>query len=120
MRYIESEFAEFWKLYPRKIGRLAAERGYKKARKQATAEAILTGLMLFNRNLPQEERFIPHAATWLNQGRWMDELPSVRPVTPQRDWYEECQELHGGTCMGRQRHHTQMTLDEARREREAS
>ena len=108
---IDADFDEFWKLYPRRIGRLAAERAYEKARKRATADAILAGLMLFNRNLPHEERFICHAQTWLNQGRWMDELPGVRQ-TQQTDWFQECQEIHNGECgLNRWRHHERKEID---------
>jgi hypothetical protein len=28
---------------------------------------------------PEDRQFIPHPATWLNQGRWDDEAPPSRP-----------------------------------------
>lgn len=107
----KSAFEEFWDHYPRRVGKLAAQRAYDKARKSATQGAILAGLMLFNRNLPQEERFIPHAATWLNAGRWMDELPGVRQ-TQATDWYEDCRVRHNNECgLNRWRHHERVEIE---------
>jgi hypothetical protein len=81
-----AEFDAFWKQYPRKIGKTAASKAYTKARKDVSAEVIATGLenakaVWFASNT--EERFIPHAATWLNGGRWEDEqetIPGTQPV----------------------------------------
>ena len=80
-------------------------------------DAILAGLMLFKRNLPQEERFIPHAATWLNAGRWMDELPGVRK-TQATDWYSECRAMHANECgLNRWRHEDRKAIDAMKAER---
>lgn len=102
----DDDFAAFWKAYPRRVKPLAARKAYDKARKLATAEAILAGVMLFNRHLPHEKRFIPHASTWLNAGQWMDELPGVRE-TQVTDWYEECRQMHNNECGLSQWRHAQ-------------
>lgn len=70
-----SNFESFWKDYPRKIGRLAALRAFKAALKKDSFEAVMTGLAkaIFS----PDQKFIPHPATWLNQGRWMDEPGKV-------------------------------------------
>ena len=110
-------FIEFWNLYPRKVGRLAAEREYARALKRATPDAILAGLMLFNRNLPQEPRFICHARTWLHQGRWLDELPGVKQRQAE-DWYENCRLLHNNECgLSRWRHADRLAIDAMKAER---
>lgn len=77
-------FAEFWSEYPRKIGKAQAVKAYAKATKDTEAAVVLEGL----RNAVQvwratntEDKFIPHAATWLNAGRWEDEQPM--PGMPQ-------------------------------------
>jgi hypothetical protein len=71
------DFEEFWHHYPRRVGKLAAQRAYRTARKHATAEAIQAGLGLAQ--FARDPQFIPHPATWLNQGRWMDDLETIRP-----------------------------------------
>lgn len=76
-------FAGFWTAYPRKVGKLKAQEAWAKALKSAAPEAILAGLERAKRNpkWAREPEFIPHPATWLNQGRWMDgeEPSSERP-----------------------------------------
>ncbi len=110
-------FAQFWAEYPRRIGKLAAERAYARALKRATPDAILAGVMLYKQTMPQEERFRPHPATWLNQGRWLDELPGVRQ-TQATDWYSECKAMHNNECgLSRWRHEDRKAIDEAKRAR---
>jgi hypothetical protein len=69
-----SEFAEFWELCPRKVGKLAAEKAYRKARRTETAERLLDGIRQHASAVAgKEPEYIPHPSTWLNEGRWMDE-----------------------------------------------
>ena len=72
-------FEEFWRSYPRKVGKQAALRAWKKINPgQATADIIIEAI----RNQTAQhhfqngkgEDFIPNPATWLNQGRWDDEI----------------------------------------------
>ena len=80
-----SGFAEWWGLYPRKVGKEAARKRYAAARKTASAEAITAGL---DRAIAHwaaagtAPQFIPHPATWLSQGRWEDQLEPVDPPAP--------------------------------------
>jgi hypothetical protein len=71
---LEAVFETFWSLYPRKVGKQAALRAFTKATKEANPNLILGGLDRFvnDPNLPPKQ-FLPHAATWLNEGRWEDE-----------------------------------------------
>lgn len=75
-------FDVFWLAYPRKVGKddarkkhaLALQRGVK-------PEEILAGLKRTRFDTREGGRFIPHPATWLNQGRWQDQGldPAVVP-----------------------------------------
>jgi hypothetical protein len=91
---IADDFEEFWTHYPRRVGKLAADRAYRTARKQATGEAIMAGLLAAR--FARDPQFIPHPSTWLNQGRWMDEdVPAVKkkhecPHTPRCNSKEWC------------------------------
>lgn len=74
-------FADFWSIYPRKVARRAAEKEWDKEMRAGTdPEAIISGL---RGQLPalsrKEPQFIPHARTWLHQGRWEDEPEPERP-----------------------------------------
>jgi hypothetical protein len=76
-------FISFWDVYPRKIGRIAAEKAYARALKRASAGDILAGVERSRQQwLYTDTRFIPHASTWLNAGRWMDEIET--PHAPVR------------------------------------
>lgn len=74
-------FDEFWSIYPRKVGKMAAQKAYLKALHLGTKQEIYDGLKRFvevlKRN-PKEEDLIPHASTWLNAGRWTDE--DIKPL----------------------------------------
>lgn len=89
-------FPEFWEAYPRaKTGKFAAEKAYEKAIGVDTHDAIMAGVERFARELkksPRDTSLIPHAATWLNQGRWMDEdedKPKVQTVVSDPQAYSD-------------------------------
>ena len=72
-----AEFQQFWQKYPRREGKGAARQAFAKARKSASFDAILAAL---DRPWPNDPRFVPHPATWLNQQRWLDEIDATDPV----------------------------------------
>ena len=86
-------FDEFWKLYPRKVQRMHAEKAFKKATKRVQAEEILMGLRAQLASGEWGDRqYIPYPATWLNRGGWEVELlhsPASRLQVP--DTEEEAQ-----------------------------
>jgi hypothetical protein len=70
---VDGEFDLFWSKYPRPVGRKAARASFVKALKDATADQIMQALAFYRLEwFGKEERFIPHPATWLNQGRYLD------------------------------------------------
>jgi hypothetical protein len=75
----DATFDAFWSVYPRKTAKDAARGAWAKAKKRAPLEDILTGLRAFVIEVRgTETRFIPHPATWLNQGRWQDDQSHAR------------------------------------------
>lgn len=67
------EFAKFWTIYPRKVGKFPAAKSFATARKTASFKKIMESLVSFaEQNKHTEEKFIPHAQTWLNQKRFED------------------------------------------------
>lgn len=75
-------FDLFWMAYPRKKGKKAAFQAYQKACREVPASKILEAVQRAKVHDPQwrKPEYIPHPATWLNQGRWDDELPSAEIV----------------------------------------
>ena len=71
-------FIAWWKVYPRKVGKFNAAKSYSKAVKDISHKRLLEATMRFSViNAQTEMRYIPHAATWLNQKRYADEELSI-------------------------------------------
>lgn len=80
-----ADFESWWQGYPRKTGKLAAAKAYEKARQSTDADTLTAGLanaVAVWQASRTEPQFIPHAATWLNQGRWTDEQPVLVTADP--------------------------------------
>ena len=78
-------FSAFWIRWPRKVGKLEAEREWKKVVKPEDEDAIHAALdwqvPIFERRDPEH---IPHARTWLHNRRWDDEKPAPPKPTMTR------------------------------------
>ena len=72
-------FADFWAMYPRRVARRVAEKAWCKLTPddQVAALAAIADHVRYWRLIDRGPEVIPHAATWLNQARWEDELPAV-------------------------------------------
>lgn len=66
-----SDFEEFWKQYPKKVGKPAAFKAYVKAIKNNPHSEILYGAMTYAAQ-EIDPRFIKHPQGWLNDERWKD------------------------------------------------
>jgi hypothetical protein len=76
MADFDQDFEEFWRVFPRKVGKLAARASYVKVRRGGiTRDELLDGVSQYIATKPQFQEFC-HPKTWLNQGRWMDEAPA--------------------------------------------
>ena len=67
----------FWKAYPRRIGKNALKRAWAKAKDKPSIETLLAALEKHKASeqwKKESGRYIPHPATWINQGRWHDEI----------------------------------------------
>lgn len=73
----DSVFMEFWKLYPRKVGKGAAEKAWKKAKpsKKLKLEIIaaLKNAIASKAWTNENGKYIPNPARWINEKRWGDE-----------------------------------------------
>lgn len=75
------EFQELWDLFPRKVGKDDALRSWKKVRGRIEHDALKTAISKHAALVAgKEKQFIPHPATWLNDGRWQDE--DLQPPKP--------------------------------------
>lgn len=104
-------FEDFYRAYPRKVGRGDAEKAYRSARKAgATRQEIQAGVMRYvAERFGQDPKFTKHASSWLNSKRWLDAPPEVStprveahplspaPATPLNVWQMRIEgwKLHG-------------------------
>ena len=68
------EFELFWKHYPRKVGKYQASVSFGKYDEKHYSKIIYATKIFAKENQTTEERFIPHATTFLNQQRYLDYL----------------------------------------------
>jgi len=72
----KGEFEQLWQVYPRKIGKKAAYKAWLAAKDKPSIDRILAAVRSAMRSpdwIKDNGKYIPHPATWLNQGRWADE-----------------------------------------------
>ncbi len=71
------DFELFWNAYPKKVGKDAAAKAFDKRKPDAALLAQMLAAVERQRGSEAWRKdggqFIPNPATWLNQGRWMDE-----------------------------------------------
>lgn len=101
------QFILFWYRYPRKQGKLEAQRAWSRlsAADRAAALQRMPAQVAQWQLSGTQRRFIPHASTWLNQRRWEDELQDLdAPLTDlgQCDWNQHgTREPGRGRCEAR-------------------
>ena len=103
-------FDEFYKLYPRKVGRVVAQRCFTKLNKrdkQLAYDGLLKYIRFWESN-KTEKQFIPHPSTWLNQKRWEDELEDLKEVVEQSYKNETLQKVRESE--GAEEHEVQEAL----------
>ena len=106
---IDVEFEHFWSVYPQKTGKKYARQCFEKARKSdlpkiETLVAIVTKQVMSGHFIRNGKECTPNPSTWLNQGRWDDEVvdsrashraPSQKKQVDLDDWARRKeQEIH--------------------------
>lgn len=76
----KGSFAAWWKSYPHKVGKRAAEAAYKRAQSRATPDQMLAGLQAYIQSKPADRPWC-NPATFLNQDRWHDQ-PALALTEP--------------------------------------
>lgn len=83
-------FLAFWQAYPRRIGKGDARTAFNKAAAKADPNMIVQAALAYAKHVMAEgteQKFIPHASTWLNGERWEDDLESEKTERkPKNGW----------------------------------
>lgn len=81
----EMRFNQFWEAYPNKKAKKDAQKAWTKLKPTAVLfEKIMTAIRIAKESVEwtkENGRFIPYPATWLNGGRWDDELTEATTTT---------------------------------------
>ncbi len=75
----QNAFDQFWLQYPSKVGKLAAQKHWHRMR--PPLKDVLKALAWQSTQeswLKDEGQYIPNPATYLYQGRWMDEPKAIK------------------------------------------
>ena len=79
---LDDGFGQFWAAYPKKKGKPLARKAYAKAMRETSLPVILAALSKQKQLADwkkEKGRYIPEPASWLNAGRWDDEIEGARP-----------------------------------------
>ena len=84
-------FADFYSLYPRKMGRKDAERAWNRLTPIQQAESLeaMPNYLKYWKVKETAKDFIPYPASFLNAERWTDEI-DIEPIhskKPELPWY---------------------------------
>lgn len=83
-------FADFWKVYPKKLAKNDAEKTWEKLKPdQQTIRWMLSSIRKFKDTrewFEKEGKFVPYPATWLNGRRWEDHDAPKPPPPPPTVW----------------------------------
>jgi biotin operon repressor len=87
------DFISFWSAYPRKIGKDSAWKSWSRRNgDRPPLEEILTAIEK-QKDSDQWKKdggqFIPHPSTWINQGRWNDELTTSFKPSPNKEFWDK-------------------------------
>jgi hypothetical protein len=83
----DEEFDQWYSGYPKKEAKAAAKKAFATARKNVDFDTLMAGLERYVKSVKGKDRqYIALPASWLNAGRWEDELVAQLPG-PKNDPY---------------------------------
>lgn len=95
-----SKYEDFWRRYPNKVGKRAAEQAFAKALRRDSFERIMDGLGRAPRCEKWKAGYIPNPATWLNQDRWLDE-PDGPTISQRPELTQAEKDAHDAKILGK-------------------
>lgn len=74
---VSEHFDRFWKVYPKKVGKPAAEKNFARAVKAgADPEDIIAGARRYAQSEQVARGYVKHPQGWLTDQRWLDDIPA--------------------------------------------
>jgi len=75
---LNSQFDQFWSVYPKKNDKATAKRSFEKALKRVSIDEIIAGAERYRDDPNREQAFTKNPSTWLNADAWGNEPLPVR------------------------------------------
>jgi len=102
---VAKPFDQFWAAYPRRVGKQDAQKAWAKIKPDSVLLALILKAIENQKQgadwRKEDGQFIPHPATWLRAGRWLDEVrPYVAPppkLPP--GWWESAEGMKAAGLM---------------------
>lgn len=82
---VDEAFDEWWALYPRKVKKIAARKAFGAACRKVGPRLLIEAIRRQAPVYGKVDRYVPHPATWLNDGSWDDDIAAIRPDTRSRE-----------------------------------
>lgn len=82
---IDSQFDQFWDIYPLKKDKPSGRRAFKSAMKRATIETILEGAQRYRDDPNRDPKYTKNPSTWLNNDAW-ENAPEPAPTVKLANW----------------------------------
>lgn len=98
-------FDQFWTAYPHKVGKQDALKAWTKIKPDAELlAAILAAIEAQQAGaawMRDDGQYIPHPATWLRAGRWLDEVRAYVAPAPKlpNGWWESAESMKAAGAM---------------------
>jgi hypothetical protein len=82
---IDSQFEEFWKVYPKRADKPLARRSFEKALERADFQTIMDGAIRHRDDPNREDQFTKNPSTWLRADAWNNPmLPGSKKAATKR------------------------------------
>lgn len=83
----QDRFAEFWTIYPRKVGKREAEKAWRAAlKRKADPDVIIAAAAHYRDDPSRKPEYTKHPGPWLNAGRYEDQAEPATPTTTDHSW----------------------------------
>lgn len=93
-------FEKFWKAYPKKAGKQKARSAWKRCKVTAALFEQIMHALAAAKQTDQWQRnngqYIPYPATWLNQGRWEDDVGTYDRASGDGSKYDDVARMLAG------------------------
>ena len=75
---VVSDFDVFWSFYPKKVGKDKSLQAWNKKKSKPHIDEIVDAVQRYKNSKTVKDGFICNPVTWINEGRWSDEVEQAR------------------------------------------